>query len=318
MMDGIFEVNQADPEVLANGLAQYLEVKKSLASHIQGDSAEEVLDAIKSGAQKGYIAILEGKTAGIIFFREFAPNLLISHFYVPPGESSHSIGVKLLLKTVELLSLTPGLHRATGALLPGLVSLTEEELAGTGYKPYERYLMEKMLVEDVEAPELPGNITIHAFENSVLWQLAEVLHDSSEYNIDRIIRPGVLDTTWTCFLYIKQIIKGFHGVFNYHTTLILRERERVVGAAFCTFRLSGEAFIPAFFIHPANQGTGLGKLLLSHLIGKLREYDTRKISLCVSAENRRACSLYSGFDFKVFMRYFEILYTKKQPGPISI
>lgn len=308
----IVPLEQVEQGKIEDLLRQYQQEREKILSNVKWESESEILGALGNKTQTGFAAVSPTGVAGFILFREYVGTLLVTHFFVSPENRGHDLGKKLLENVKARVLQRKDLTRLNSALIPELADVRVDVLAGMGFQTYERYEMVRKLSDsEFIISRLQDPLKIVPLADRYVWPLAETLHSASRDITDRDLRPGVFDTPWTCFLFLRQIVKGYYGVFNYHTCFLALEGEKVLGGIFGTYRLNGESFIPAFFISREYQGRGLGQLLLNSLLQKLKECGTLRVSLCVTSSNEAACALYRKCGFYENMKYYEIVFDKK-------
>ena len=307
-IDEIVPLESVEQAVRDSMFRLYVEDRDRIISDSRMEKEAEIREAIKSRLQTGFFLMRQGESAGLILFRECVAFLQVTHFYVPPAFRDSGAGRVLMERLKGHMSGRRELVRIFSVILTELTGLCVDDMKGLGFRIYERYTMERDLSGEISAPPPGENFSIVAVQEPLLWRMAEALHSGGKAIIDRELRPGVFDTPWTCFLFLRQIYKGLFGVFNFHTSLVLFDGEKVIGGIFGTYKLNGEAFIPAFFIHRDYQGKGLGGALLEALLVKLREYGILKVSLCVTATNENATALYRKRGFQISLKYYEAIF----------
>jgi GNAT superfamily N-acetyltransferase len=312
----LFQSIGREPESVPEGLVkEYIsELSLACADIVEGgDRVEELRNSLASGALKGYVLLRGGEPAAFLLFREVERLLFVHHFYVARQFRDGRSGTQLMACVKDYFSNAGHLTLLTCAFFPAVVDFGADEARALGFRPYERFAMERALHRETGETGLPAGFTISPLEDRHLPRLALVLHETNKGNVDNEIRPGIFDTPPLCLAFLSQIQSGAFGMFNYATSLLAFEENEIVGAIFGTYRLSGSGFVAANFVHPAYQGRGLGKALLSVLLDKFREFGTSKVSLCVSADNERARRLYEHNGFAITSRYFEALYPPTSP-----
>ena len=121
--------------------------------------------------------------------------------------------------------------------------------------------------------------------------------------------PISVDATWLA----RRVRYEQHDLVN---SLIAFEGGRAVGVAGLAVR--GErGWVPGFGVVPARRGRGLGRRLMSELLGRARAAGLRRLSLEVLAGNVGALRLYEGAGMRVTRDLLVLDRPAGPPGPAA-
>lgn len=121
-----------------------------------------------------------------------------------------------------------------------------------------------------------------------------IIRDMEESDIPSVVEIENISfsTPWSSHSFMKEIHKP------YAISRVAVTDYRVVGYI-CAERIIDEAHILNLAVHPDYRKMGIGGLLVSTILGELRNTSCRYIYLEVRASNHTAIRLYERFNFKI-------------------
>jgi len=317
-------------QVRAHALAALLaEEEKSWDEELHWDyhsSVEMIRRHLDARSLPGYIAMRQGGVAGYTFFVYEDDKGLLGDLYVlkafrgqrpfagTPDSGAQGIAAALLERALETLEHTPGLRRIEAQLLYFGLEPLEPVFDAHGFRCFPRLFFYKPL-----APAQPGapptelreepiaGAELCPWEDAYFEPMAELIVASYRGHLDSQINDHYSNTA-DALRFLKNIVlfPGC-GVFQADCSLVAVPagggEGPLLGAVLTSQVSRGVGHITQICVRPEWQGRGLGLRLLRAALRRLEAKGCHGASLTVTAENRRAVSLYRGMGFSVIKEF---------------
>jgi len=305
MKDIVLSTMEDSLHLLKDMLDEYYEEEGAAEGISRARKKEELLKAVEMGYLKGIVASRGGRAMAFLALSEWGNLLSVNHVFIREQFRGEEIGARLIREAHAYFQNCSWLVTMACVIYPERSDCSFETLRTMGFSLYRRFLMECSLEELSPGPPPSPLYSIVPLAESHIPFLAEVLHRTNCTNVDNELRPGVFDTPLTCLSFLGQIMSGFFGFFEYDLGFAALFDGKPRGALLGTLRMGQEPFIPAVFVEPGYQGKGVGWRLLMASLRRFREKGARKVTLCVTALNEKACQLYEMNGFEITSTYYE-------------
>ncbi len=288
-------------------LDEYFDAEK--AGEGRAQKKEELVRAVEMGYLKGIVASIGHEVAAFLALSEWGNLLSVNHLFIRDAYRGREIGARLIKEAQAYFSNCSWLVTMACVIYPDRSECSFETLRTMGFSLYRRFLMECSLDELPPGPPPSSLYSIVPLTEAHIPDLAEALYRTNRENVDNELRPGVFDTPLSCLSFLGQIMSGFFGFFEYDLSFTALFEGKPRGALLGTLRMGQDPFIPAVFVEPQYQGKGAGWRMLLASLSRFRERGARKVTLCVTALNEKACQLYEMNGFEITSTYYEAVYS---------
>ncbi len=163
------------------------------------------------------------------------------------------------------------------------------------------FLGRELQAADQRASSKPGRLgyRLVGWDTSLFIQAAEVVYDSYQGSPDYELCRDY-QSVRGCVRFLRNLIESPGcGTFCPTVSQVALDRESKVAAVLVASRIGeGKAMIPQISVRRADQGRGLGTLLLRKCFRTAAGQGLSSVALSVSEANRGACRLYRRLGFE--------------------
>jgi ribosomal protein S18 acetylase RimI-like enzyme len=228
---------------------------------------------------------------------------LIRHFFIMDTNNKEEIAYFLLKGAIERLKHKYKINKFVNAAFTIPEDLLSNPLRRLGFKILKRHNMNLRLKSFEMRYNLPSEYSFADFEKENLLKIAEISVQEFKNHPD----ASFWEETNSVPSYLEYLENSLTTYFLKECSFIVRdEKDQIAG--FCLIEKGddeGEIFIQNIVIQSKYQGRGIGKTLLSKVLGVARELGYKKAILTVT-EGNPAQKMYEKFEFKKYTSFFVI------------
>ncbi|HUB18155.1 MAG TPA: GNAT family N-acetyltransferase [Acidobacteriaceae bacterium] len=307
-------------------------------------SAELLLQYLDSRVLPGYVAVENGRILGYVFCVYEGHKAVIGDvFAVPvraaepaahsssPAESEDAaaeVRNELLLRLLEMLKNTPGVTRIESQLLLHPHGAHHSVFEDAGFEVHERIFMEWPLrpsmtasLQGDAAPShlgdaaLPPGMELRRWSETDLAAAARLIAASYEGHLDSHINEQYRTIAGSQrFLHNIVRFPGC-GFFDPDASLALVERNSLdlAGLLLCSRVRDDVGHVTQICVAPRHRSRRLGRLLMVECAQRLARRGFSRLTLTVTASNRKAVSLYERLGFRGTHRFDAMVWDENEP-----
>ncbi len=262
------------------------------------------------GYIKGYYS-KEGKANSFLLYTDVLNQAVeITLIYTEENENSYKIKTTLLEKFLSDIK-SQFHNKIISYPMLGVQNYFTQDITNLGFKLAGEMITEldfkssiaNTLLNKINIPELPANISTDTWNDVYLTDVAEIIHNRFSKLNDAKFDPRFLNTNSTEDI-IEEITKGYYGEFNPKHTTILKNEQEIIGVCFLNFTTPQIANIPLIAIKDGYENKGYGKYILYNSVTTLKksiengENEINVINATCDTENFPACKTYRAIGFK--------------------
>jgi ribosomal protein S18 acetylase RimI-like enzyme len=258
----------------------------------------------------GYVAILEKKAAGYIYFLTNGNKGMLGNVYVKRSDHSEEISDALLSLGISGLRELPRIQRVEAQIMPFNDLSFTEIFIRKGFQYYPRSYL-TMDMASFSIPETDSGIKIVPWNDSFLLPTAEIILSSYKNQPDADICSDY-STLSGCESYLRSIMNNPGcGFFMPEASCMALDENKVPCGFVLGSRISkGTGMIPQIAVKPDYRGRKLGHALMARCLNFFKSRDFRKVTLTVTNDNRTAYQWYCRLGFSVSKEFGAFSWTR--------
>jgi ribosomal protein S18 acetylase RimI-like enzyme len=305
-------------------------------------SAELLLQYLDSRVLPGYVAVENGRIIGYVFCVYEGHKAVIGDVFGLPRESGldpqtprgtldpgTEVRAELLLRLIEMLKNTPGVTRIESQLLLHPHGAHQKLFEDAGFEVHERIFMEWPLQPSLIAAQqgaapfapgaevrLPPGLEVRRWAENDLSAASRLIASSYEGHLDSHINDQYRSAAGSQrFLHNIVRFPGC-GYFDVASSLALVERgsSELAGLLLCSRVRDDVGHVTQICVAPRYRGQGLGRLLMVECAHVLANRGFSRLTLTVTASNRKAVSLYEWLGFRGTHRFDAMVWDVGEGG----
>jgi ribosomal protein S18 acetylase RimI-like enzyme len=309
---GIVDLRRITADDLASLLSdEVLEWRRELDWDLE-PSAELVRRYVTTGSLGGVALMADGEVAGYGYAVLDEPRAIVGDIYVRQRCRNAETEAQLFQAVSEALAATPRISRMESQLM--LVPKASAAIIGNlspGGHPvrlFERLLMSRNRSEKVALgnPDVRNRFRLERWEDHFLHGAATIIASSYEGTTDSEISSQYRSPAGAR-RFLSSIVE-FPGCGNFHRAASFvafdRKTGETAGMVLSSFVAGDSGHVSQICVLPQSRGAGLGKELLRNAATAMYADGARTVSLTVTASNKTAIALYSGFGFHTVREFF--------------
>ena len=309
----IIEVAEADLAALEKlfdeECAEWLELLKW---DYQGPSML-IRDVVRQRQLSGFVAMHGNVAIGFAYYLIEGSRCSIGDIYVSSGWRGLGIDREMALAIFNKLDRLHRVKRIESQCV-GVGNHDADRLfQERGFERLERYYMQ-MDVESLEANTLtedPRGVSIRPWKEDDFAQAARVIHRSYRGTYDRLVNSQYRSEDGCAELLTILTDHIWCGDFLPQVSQVASLQSGTMAGVLIASRVaSGVGHISQISVHPAQQGRGIGRLLIERALGEFTRLGFRTASLAVTSANTNAMHLYHSCGFRP-LHVFPVFYFEK-------
>lgn len=267
---------------------------------------------ITMGMVPGVAVVDENNEAvGYVYVVLDPPRAIIGNFYVKKEFLGQGLEDQMFSTLITWLQGMKDVKRVEAQLISFSDYDPAKILAEAGFEVFERSFM-KLEVEDWPGgPTNPDDKDMRVYSEIILPKIADVVYDSYVGGIDAYFSSSFADRQ-KCHDFIANLIRrnGCGHFLPGMTTVMTRERTKVVGVCIATRLADKSGHLPQISVERDYHGEGIGKTLVHTSLNRFKEKKYEVVSLTVSTANTNAYEWYKRLGFEDHLAFNAYLWTK--------
>jgi ribosomal protein S18 acetylase RimI-like enzyme len=267
-----------------------------------GESLQLAAQAVSCGVLPGVAVTVDARPVGYLSHHPGGRLVRLCGAFI--GESAPACTAELLVEaTVE--SATVAGRRVEGQLTVfSHQGALDAAFAARGFAvvPREYLRLDTERVPRAPASEVP-RVRAREFGRWALPACARILVRAHAGGVEAAINSAFAEES-TAHSYLGEIVSGTGcGTLEADASSVAVRGRDVLGFCLATRIGTGSAHVPQVAVDPAQQGQGIGNLLLTRTLRLLAERGAQRVTLSVSRENVAAARWYAARGFRPVTRF---------------
>jgi ribosomal protein S18 acetylase RimI-like enzyme len=265
----------------------------------------------------GFVAMYGDVAVGFAYYLIEGSRCSIGDIYVSSGWRGLGIDREMAVAIFNKLDRIPRVKRIESQCVGVGNDDADRLFQERGFERLERYYMQ-VDVESLEANNLtegPPGIFIRPWQEDDFAQAARVIHRSYRGTYDRLVNSqyrseggcAELLTILTDHIWCGDFLAQVSQIASLHSGTI-------AGVLIASRVASGVGHISQISVHPAQQGRGIGRLMIQRALGEFNRHGFQTASLAVTSANTNAMHLYHSCGFRP-LHVFPVFYFEKKQSP---
>jgi len=270
-----------------------------------------IRDVARHRQLSGFVAMDGTAAAGFAYYLIEGSRCSIGDIYVSSAWRGMGIDRELALAIFSKLDQLPRVKRIESQCVGVGNDEADRLFQERGFERLERcYMQMDVEVGDNEVTG-PSGILIRPWEADDFAQAARVIHRSYRGTHDRLINSQYRSEEGCAELLTILTDHIWCGDFLPEVSQVASlQSGTMVGVLIASRVASAVGHISQISVHPAQQGHGIGRLLIGRALAEFYRHGFRTASLAVTSANTNAMHLYQSCGFRP-MHVFPVFYLEK-------